>query len=224
MQDSLNRLAVCLADTSLQPPRPFADLDMPATARRLLERELSRKTLTSAAVLVGIMAGDDGASILLTRRSEHLRNHPGQISFPGGSREENDRDLVATALRESYEEINLPVDLVDPLGFLPDYPTITGYRVTPVVALVSASARAALRPDGVEATELIDLPLEVALDASAYERKMIQRNGIDVPIFHLSYAHYDIWGATAGMLYQLCKLYHADHEAFGNNMHKVCHA
>ncbi len=204
MSDMIERLVSSLAHTTLATPRPMADLEIPADTRIALDRELSRRPLKPAAVLVGIVPSQEQPAIVLTRRSEALKNHPGQISFPGGRREEGDADLMATALRESEEEIALPVKMVDVIGYLPDYPTITGYRVTPVVGVVDPKARLLMQPDGLEATELIYLPLPHALDRDAYDRKMIERNGLNVPVFHLHHRNHHVWGATAGMLYQLC--------------------
>lgn len=203
MQNRIQHLADSLVGTSLDAPRPIADLEIPEPARTALLDELGRLSLKPAAVLVGILPGKDAASIVLTERSENLKNHPGQISFPGGSREEDDTSLTTTALRESHEEIALPVDMVEVMGYLPDYPTITGYRVTPVVGMLDPAAESVMQPDGVEATRLIHLPLERALDITAYEKKIMQRNGFDVPVFHLAHENDHIWGATAGMLYQL---------------------
>ncbi len=213
--DLIARLTCSLAGTSLcSTARAFADLEIPQPARRALKKEFSQLKLKPAAVLVGILPGLSGSSIVLTRRSEALRNHPGQISFPGGSMDAGDSSLDVTALRESYEEINLPEALVNIIGYLPDYPTVTGYRVTPVVGLIDAAAVDVMAPDGVEATELIHLPVEYALDRASYEKKFIERNGINLPVYHLAHGKHDVWGATAGMLYQLC-LHFERHENTG---------
>ncbi len=202
--DIIARLTCSLAETSLGTTRAFADLEIPEPARHALREEFSQLKLKPAAVLVGILPGMSGGSIVLTRRSEALRNHPGQISFPGGRMDAEDTSLDVTALRESYEEINLPNGMVNIIGYLPDYPTVTGYRVTPVVGLIDSSAVDVMTPDGVEATELIHLPIEYALNKMSYEKRFIERNGLSLPVYHLAHGKYDVWGATAGMLYQLC--------------------
>ncbi len=204
MTDFIRRLSTCLADTSLRSPRPLADLLIPEEARNALAQEFSHVRLKPAAVLVGILKKNDEFSIVLTRRSESLKNHPGQISFPGGRMDDSDEDLVFTALRESYEEINLPTHMVDVIGYLPDYPTVTGYKVTPIVGFIGDNAEDVIQADGIEATEIHHLPLAYALDETSYECKLIKRNGIDLPVYHIEHQGVDIWGATAGMLFQLC--------------------
>lgn len=207
MQTVTQRLADSLSETTLDKPRPFADLGLSQNVREALRNEFREIQLKPAAVLIGIHKGRDNNAIVLTRRSETMRNHPGQISFPGGKMDAGDKSLHDTALRESYEEINLPTDMVNVIGYLPDYPTVTGFRVTPVVGLIDSNASEFMKPDGIEATELIHLPIEFALDKASYERKLLERNGISVPVYHLTHGEFDIWGATAGMLYQLCLHY-----------------
>lgn len=205
MQSMIARLTESLAHTSLTAPRPFTNLGIPGPARQALIEEFSQIQLKPAAVLIGLLPDPEHrASIILTRRSEALKNHPGQISFPGGRMDANDESLRHTALRESREEINLPSEMVSVLGYMPDYPTITGYRVTPVVGVLDAAAHEVMAVDGQEATELIHIPAAHALNKDAYERKMMERNGLQLPVYHLQYQNFDVWGATAGMLYQLC--------------------
>lgn len=204
MDGRLRRLADSLAHTSLDTPRPLADLELSEKVRTALSGAFGKVKLRPAAVLVPILPADGGMSIVLTRRSDSMRNHPGQISFPGGRRDDCDASLVETALRESHEEIALPANSVEVMGYLPDYPTITGYLVTPIVGLLHSSAGKVITPDGVEATDIIHLPVERALDKTAYQRKTVSRHGIEVPIFELQHDGHRIWGATAGMLYQLC--------------------
>ena len=110
-----------------------------------------------AAVLVPIINRPTGLTILFTKRSEFLRSHAGQISFPGGRAEKSDQFPSGTALREAEEEIGLRKDLVEILGSLPDYRTISGYRVTPVVGLVDAAV--GLRADSGEVSEIFEVPL-----------------------------------------------------------------
>lgn len=169
-----------------------------------LEEILAPHTLDDlrpAAVLIPLRDTRQGANIILTLRSDELRAHAGQISFPGGAREAGDADLVVTALRESKEEIDLDPNEVEIVGFLDDYPTITGYRVTPVVGLVSADA--GIEADGYEVSEVFELPLSRVLDEISYVRKTIERNGLQLPYLELEYEGYRVWGATAGMLWNL---------------------
>ena len=163
--------------------------------------KLSYAQLRSAAVLIPLQARQNDWEIILTQRSDVLKHHPGQISFPGGSREPQDPDLSHTALRESQEEISLRPTQVEVVGYLPDYPTITGFRVTPVVGLVEESA--SVEADQVEVTRIHRLPVPVLLEEGRLKRHMMQREGIEVPIFEIGHSDFVVWGATAGMLYTL---------------------
>ena len=128
----------------------------------------------------------DGPGVLLTRRTEGLRHHAGQISFPGGKREPGDVDAVACALREAQEEIALAPHLVRLVGELPPYVTITGFSVTPVVGLLLPPA--GLVPQPGEVAEIFELPLDRVLDVRLRH------------YLSLSYGDHFVWGATAAML------------------------
>ena len=157
--------------------------------------------LRPAAVLVPIVRREEELTILLTRRTEHLYDHAGQISFPGGRSEAGDRSAAATALRESYEEIGLPHALVEVLGTLSDYTTVTGYRVTPVVGLVSAPPQ--LRLDPFEVAEAFEVPLAFFLDPGNHQRNTLLYQGRTRHYYAMPYEQRYIWGATAGMLMNL---------------------
>lgn len=156
-----------------------------------------------AAVLVPLVTRSQGVNIILTRRASHLPAHPGQISFPGGAREADDADLVATALRESHEEIGLLPEWVEVLGMLGEYHTSSRFRVTPVVGLVSPDL--ALHPDPDEVDEIFELPACILLDPSRYERRWVVRPGMRVKSHFLECNGYLVWGATAGMLIGLAR-------------------
>jgi len=158
---------------------------------------------TPAAVLVPLVLRDD-LSVLLTRRTDHLHHHPGQISFPGGRVEEGDDSPVATALRETYEEIGLDAAHVELLGALPDYLTGTGFRVTPVVGLVSTPFELAL--DAFEVAEAFEVPLSHFLDPTNHQRHSLQVEGRTRHFHAMPYGDYYIWGATAGMLMSLYRV------------------
>jgi 8-oxo-dGTP pyrophosphatase MutT (NUDIX family) len=154
-----------------------------------------------ASVLVPLVLRDGGLNVLLTQRTAHLTDHAGQISFPGGRVEEGDRDAVATALRESEEEIGLPARLVDVLGHLPEYRTVTGYRVTPVVALIERPF--ALQLDTFEVSEAFEVPLAFLMDPLNHERRLYRYAEIARTFYAMPYQaarRYFIWGATAAML------------------------
>lgn len=159
--------------------------------------------LRPAAVLVPVVAREDDPQVLFTVRTRHMRKHAGQISFPGGSVDRKDSGPVDTALRESEEEIALDRGHVRILGYLDDYPTITGFRVTPVVGLIDAEART--RPDGIEVEEVFEVPLHFVLDSENYRRRHLIRDGVKLPYWGLPYEDRFIWGATAGMLRDLMR-------------------
>jgi 8-oxo-dGTP pyrophosphatase MutT (NUDIX family) len=140
--------------------------------------------------------------VLLTERAADLRNHPGQISFPGGRREA-DEDALGAALRETEEEIGLARQHVDVLGYLPDHLIVSGYRVTPVVAAVPPGLP--LRMDPVEVASTFEVPLSFVMDP-ANLRSRIRRFGDDeVEVYDLPFGQRNIWGATAGMLLTLVR-------------------
>jgi 8-oxo-dGTP pyrophosphatase MutT (NUDIX family) len=155
----------------------------------------------AASVLVPLVLRDEGVNVLLTQRTAHLTDHAGQISFPGGRAEEGDADAVATALRESEEEIGLAPAVVDVLGRLPEYRTVTGYRVTPVVALVEPPFT--LRLDTFEVSEAFEVPLAFLMDPVNHERRLYRYADIARTFYAMPYhaaRRYFIWGATAAML------------------------
>jgi len=154
-----------------------------------------------AAVLVPIVLHAEAPTVLLTRRTAHLKDHSGQISFPGGRAEPHDPGPEGTALREAEEEIGLPVERVEVLGRLSEYHTRTDFRVTPVVGLVSPPFE--LRLDAREVAEVFEVPLAFLLDPANHQRHTREFQGRMVPFFAIPYRDYYIWGATAGMLVNL---------------------
>lgn len=194
------RLRHALAATHATPPRPLAEREWSRRdAEALTGRTLEH--LTEAAVLIPVMRHPDRPTVVLNVRSDELRNHAGQISFPGGRRDPVDSGPVANALREAGEEMGLDPAAVTVAGFLDDYPTVSGFRVTPVVGFVDASAT--LQADGVEVTELFEVPLEFLLDRSNYQQRQLEHEGRQVSFFEVPYKDRRIWGATAGMLHEL---------------------
>ena len=157
--------------------------------------------LRPAAVLVPLVRREAGLTILLTQRTDHLYDHAGQISFPGGRSEAHDESPAATALRETFEEIGLPHSLVEVLGALPEYTTVTGYRVTPVVGLVSPPP--AFKLDAFEVAEAFEVPLSFFLDPGNHQRNTLQYQGRTRHYYAMPYEQRYIWGATAGMLMNL---------------------
>ncbi len=157
-----------------------------------------------AAVLVPLIDTPAGLTVLLTRRTAHLRDHAGQIAFPGGRIEPGDADPLACALRESEEEVGLPRARVKPLGQLDLYVTRTGFEVTPVVGLVEGPLE--LTPDPFEVAEAFEVPLAFFL---APENRRVHSRAFQGKTRHFyvyPYRNYYIWGATAGMLNNLAEV------------------
>lgn len=162
----------------------------------LLFREA--EALRNAAVLVPVISRGSELSVLFTRRTDHLYDHAGQISFPGGRAEPHEKNAAQTALRETEEEIGLAADRVEILGSLGEYVTVTGYRVTPVVGLVRTPLE--LKPDEFEVAEIFEVPLGFLLDPSNHQRNSVIHLGQLRQYYAMPYRQYYIWGATAGML------------------------
>jgi 8-oxo-dGTP pyrophosphatase MutT (NUDIX family) len=158
--------------------------------------------LTPAAVLVAVTREAE-PQLLLTRRHADMRRHPGQIAFPGGRVDPDDRDAVATALREAEEEVALPRDAVELLGTLSAYETGTGYAITPVVGLVSPGL--AFTPQASEVAEIFHVPLAFVLDPANQAVRSGEWQGRERRFYSIRYAGYDIWGATAGILVNLSR-------------------
>ena len=161
--------------------------------------------LAQAAVLVPIVDHADGLTVLLTQRGAFLKDHPGQISFPGGRSEETDDDSTATALRESEEEIGLNPNQVQILGNLDVCLTGTGFRIVPVVGLITPPLN--LRLDTFEVADAFEIPFSLVLDAENYRRDhVVTDSGQHREFYVLDYGDHYIWGATARMLVNLREL------------------
>ncbi len=179
---------------------PLALPERPGDGGRFAGREPR-----AAAVLVPLVMREGGVQVLLTRRTEHLRDHAGQISFPGGRVEEGDADAWATALREAEEEIGLAAEWVEPIGQLPRYQTVTAYEVQPCVALLRPGF--VLRLDEGEVAEAFEVPLGFLMDPARHQRHRVRLPGVDREFLSMPWQHegreYFIWGATAAMLRNL---------------------
>ena len=160
-------------------------------------------TRAAAAVLVPIVKRADGLSVLLTRRTDHLARHAGQVSFPGGRAEADDADAVATALRETHEEVGIDTSLLEPFGYLDCLETVSGYCVTPVVAWVEADYHA--QPDPREVAEVFEVPLEFFLVPENLRRMRVEYRGRPREIIEFAHSGPRIWGATAAMLLNLVR-------------------
>lgn len=169
-----------------------------------------RPEATVAAVLVPLVQRQDGLHVLLTRRTDHLRDHAGQISFPGGRAEAEDLDAEATARREAEEEVGLKPEVIEAIGRLPVYTTVTHFVVTPVVALVQPSFELAL--DSFEVAEAFEVPLAYLMNPANHRRHVFPYEGGQRQFLSMPWQgrgsdglprEYFIWGATAAMLRNL---------------------
>ena len=157
-----------------------------------------------AAVLVPLVERAAGLTVLLTQRAATLKDHAGQISFPGGRIEPDDRDAWHAALREAHEEIGLSRGLVEFAGYLPDHHVITGFLVTPVVGFVNPEYQ--VRIAEAEVHDVFEVPLDYILDAANHKSRRRQVAGIDIEVHDIPYGARNIWGATAGMLLTLRRM------------------
>jgi 8-oxo-dGTP pyrophosphatase MutT (NUDIX family) len=180
-------------------PLEYGVGNLDVTGYRPLGDKPFRPTRT-AAVLVPLLDSAEPA-IVFTRRADHLPQHAGQVSFPGGAAEEDDSSAVQTALREAQEEIGLPPEAARPIGFLDRMDTISDYRVLPVVALVTPPV--IWKPDAREVAEVFTVPLAIVLDTERYESRIVERDGQEHLIYTLRWQGHIIWGATAAMLMNL---------------------
>jgi 8-oxo-dGTP pyrophosphatase MutT (NUDIX family) len=160
-----------------------------------------------AAVLVPLVERDSGMTVLLTQRAATLKDHAGQISFPGGRIEPTDADAWHAALRESQEEIGLSAEFVEFAGYLPDHWVGTGFRVTPVVGFVGSAHE--LRIETAEVHDVFEVPLDFILDAANHRIGPRDFGGVTINSYDIPYGERNIWGATAGMLLTLRRLLQA---------------
>ena len=170
------------------------------------ERRFTEREPTHASVLVPLVVRDR-LMVLLTQRTDHLTDHPGQISFPGGRVEPTDADATATALREAHEEIGLEAQHVDVLGAFPTYTTGTGFIVTPVFALIDPGFT--VTADPFEVAEVFEVPLDFLMNPAHHHRHAIEVAGQRREFISMPWQCVDeagqprrdfVWGATAAML------------------------
>jgi 8-oxo-dGTP pyrophosphatase MutT (NUDIX family) len=164
------------------------------------------KPLKPAAVLILLVNHDDaiGPRVLFTQRTAHLTDHGGQISFPGGRVEDDDRDPFHTALRETEEETGVDAARIEVLGTIPDYSTGTGYLITPVVAWIDAPVD--YRPDPTEVAECFEVPFSFLIDKRNHRLESAMYKGRMRSYYAVPYHDRYIWGATAGMLVTLTRV------------------
>lgn len=170
--------------------------DMSVQDRLQMHSALGRK-VRPAGVLILLVERDEQLSVVLTQRTAHLYDHAGQISFPGGRQDEGDADIIATALRESAEEIGTDSSQIEIVGTLPNYVTVTAYEVTPVVA---RSKPQNYKADPFEVADVFEVPLTHLLDERSWRRDSFLREGVRREYWAVPFEERYIWGATAGML------------------------
>ncbi|MFD2236297.1 CoA pyrophosphatase [Aureimonas populi] len=163
-----------------------------------LDQLLERAGAREAAVLVPVVDRPEGAQIILTTRARSLRKHSGQVAFPGGSIDPQDASPEAAALREAREEIDLDPAFVDPVGRLPRYVTTTGFRITPVLAVVRPGF--SLRPDPAEVEDAFEVPLAFLMDKANHARESRVWQGRERHYYVMPFGERFIWGVTAGIL------------------------
>ena len=167
------------------------------------ELNLTSRPPVPAAVLMPMVVRDDGLHLLLTQRTAHLNDHAGQIALPGGRVDPEDADAIATALREAEEEIGLARRHVEVIGSLPDYQTGTGFRVTPVAALVYPPFE--LAADPFEVADIFEVPMHFLMNGANHQRRsaVLPNRPGRRSFYAMPYERYFIWGATAAMLRNL---------------------
>ena len=170
--------------------------DMTFQERREYHQALGRK-VRPAGVLILLIQRGEALNVVLTQRTAHLHDHAGQISFPGGRYEPEDTDIVATALRESFEEIGTESQQIHVIGSLPNYVTVTAYEITPVVA---TSPPQTFTCDPFEVADAFEVPLLHLLDDENWRRDSFLREGQRREYWAVPYKERYIWGAPAGML------------------------
>ncbi len=194
---------------SLEPQSSAAEDDMlwlagASTEARERVRASMPKDRVPAAVLVPLVERESGLTVLLTQRAATLKDHAGQISFPGGRIEPEDASAWHAALREAHEEIGLSETHVEFAGYLPDHWVVTGFRVTPAVGFVSPLYE--LRIATAEVHDVFEVPLDFILDAANHRPRLGRLADVPIEFYDIQYGDRLIWGATAGMLLTLRRL------------------
>jgi 8-oxo-dGTP pyrophosphatase MutT (NUDIX family) len=159
-----------------------------------------------AAVLIPLVERESGLTVLLTQRAIELKNHAGQISFPGGRIEPEDAGPREAALREAQEEIGLDPQWVSVVGYLPDHIVISGFRVTPVVGFVQPNFELLL--DAAEVAGTFEVPLAYVFEPGNHQtrKRRLPHGDVEIEICDIPYGEWNIWGATAGMLVTLYRM------------------
>ena len=183
-----------------QPRHELADwrlLGVDAERRHRLQRHFPANPVP-AAVLVALVDRPQGLTVLLTERASQLANHAAQISFPGGRLEDTDPDVASAAVREAQEEIGLDPSRVRVFGYLPDHLVISGFRVTPVLSLVTPPFD--LVPNPAEVAQVFEVPVSHVFDRDNHKARLRKIGDEELLLYDIPWQGQSIWGATAGML------------------------
>jgi 8-oxo-dGTP pyrophosphatase MutT (NUDIX family) len=183
-----------LTDASITPQRGDHDADP------VMKKIAAVRPIRPAAVLVAVVDHHE-PNVLLTQRAQHLPDHAGQVSFPGGKIDKTDASPLASAVREAEEEIGLARDFVEPIGYLDLYMTTLGYRIVPVIARVRPGFSLALNTSEVDAT--FEVPLGYLMDQHNVERHSRDWQGMTRHYYAITFGERYIWGVTAGILHNL---------------------
>lgn len=170
--------------------------------------------LREAAVLIPLFSRAGVPHVLFTKRTQSLRNHAGQISFPGGTRDESDATPLHTALRETHEELGIPPAAVTVLGLLEETPTVTQFRVLPFVGVIPSDFAYVANPAEIE--EILEIPLSHLLRPEIHRMEKLKFEGREREVYFYDYGKYVIWGATARMLRNLLQVVSALEAASAN--------
>jgi 8-oxo-dGTP pyrophosphatase MutT (NUDIX family) len=164
---------------------------------------IAKPQLKHAGVLIPLFFQQEELCVLLTKRTDFVETHKGQISFPGGTKDESDTSIIDTALRETFEEIGISPRHIDVLGLFDDYETPSGFLLTPVVGYIRSLPQMMINQQ--EVAEVLSVPLSFFLDAQHHESKKIVYNDCAFDVNFYYYHHYTIWGATATLLKGFCE-------------------
>lgn len=162
---------------------------------------LNSASLRKASVLIGVVEREHGLNIIFTKRARHLKHHPGQISFPGGKFELNDKDLANTALRETYEETGITSNQIQLIGKMPELPTVSQFSVTPFIGFIEP--RYTTQIDQNEVEEIFEVPLSIVMNPVNLKSQTFLIRNHSHRVFALNYQHHFIWGMTAQIIQAL---------------------